>query len=188
MPESKGGDVVMPLNEYTKRERVYRAFTGEKRREEDTEALALWKSGSRSKSVVKFGAAHGLGDLVVGAGVYALVTSDFLNKIEWIRKYWWARSAFVVIAGWILYRKGHFLGGPLMATGGALFIQAYREYSAQNPQKDGAKKETKGVDEAGWPWERERWEVVEPRLEGWDRRNWDREAERIAERVYPRAA
>ncbi len=76
-----------------------------------------------------------------------------------------------------------------MATGAALFVQAWKEENAKEAaKKDGGKKEGAGVDEAGWPWERERWEFAEPRFEAGERRRWEREGERIAERVYPRAA
>jgi hypothetical protein len=186
----KGGDVVIPVAEYTKMQKVYNAVTSEERRAQDKEGIELFKGGSRAKGVMKIGAAHGLGDILAGGGIYALVTSDFFNKLEYVKKYWWLRPVLVLFAGWILYRKGSFLGGPILATGAALFVQAWRDEDAK-PKKDDSKKESKGIDDdAGWPWERDRWrwEREDPRFEAAERRHWEREGERIAERVYPRAA
>ncbi len=137
----------------------------EQRKAETEEGIELYKGGARAHGAMKVALSHGAGDFLAGGVLYALVTSDGFKKLDFVKKYWWALPLLVCIAGWALYRKLPWIGGAILGVGAGLFYQAYKDQDAKdklaknaaNPAA--AKPDGAGVgDDAGWPWERRRWE------------------------------
>jgi len=113
------------------------------------------------------------------------------SNVELFKKHWWAKPLLVCLAGVALFRNRNttFLGGAILGVGAGLAVQAYKDHSAKEKlaKAGGAgaeKKEGAGIDDAGWPWERRRWEVVEPARLVEPRRVWAPEGERVVERIY----
>ena len=165
----------------------------EGRRTETAGGIELFKTGTgvweKGKGAAMIGASHGLMDLLVGGGVYALATMKSISENSYIKSYWYARPALLGLLGWFMYRKGYAIAGAVLGTAAALFVHAYKFQQTLKPgYTANADKEVDTGEEAAFPWQRDRWEEPrgERRLEGEERRI--REAERTGRRVYDVAA
>jgi len=192
--------VVMPESQYRKdqalvsraKEVLGKTFgTSSEQVAETAEGMELWERGSRAKGGMKVAASYGAFDLLAGGALYALVTSDTFTNVKFFKEHWWAKPLLVALAGVALFRNRNtaFLGGAVLGVAGGLAYQAWRDHEAQQKQaKAGGagaeKKESAGIDDAGWPWERRRWDVVEPARLVEPRRFWAPEGERVVERIY----
>ena len=154
----------------------------------EAEAIEVYREGSKVRGALGFFGAQApiLAPIAIGALIYAVATSSYLDKIEMLKKHWVLKPLIIIALGYYLFRKNLPYALQVLAVGAALFVKAWKE----RPE---AAKETAGPDDedAG------RWE--------WDRRDDGRErederrhhvlsghrathnAERLADRIFEHA-
>jgi hypothetical protein len=170
------------------------------RQQGETAGIAALRAGKKGEGLMLVGGANApaLQSVIAGAGVYWLASSDFTKDIQVFKDHWWLKPLLIMGLGYWLWRRNNPWASAILASGSALFAQAWKS----RPE---SKKETSGPDEAGWwaegewhpherPWlerdyaERGRW-VETPaggRVFMIDGPN-ARAAERMAERIFEHA-
>jgi hypothetical protein len=181
---AKGAVVTVPEGKYEqmkKQAKAHREAVGHAERSAMTHA----RHGQVKHALMGLGGAYApvFEAVVTGAGLFWLVNSDTVTKIELFAKHFWLRGLLVIIGGFLLWRRGYTnVGIAVISTGAATLFADWKDSRK--------KKETAGPDEAGW-YGRE-WEF-EPR----DWREQERSelpegvrriGDRVFRRTYERAA
>jgi hypothetical protein len=154
----------------------------------EADAIQVYREGNKVDGALGVLGANAamLQPVLAGAVIYAVVTSDYFNKLELLKAHWSLKALLVMALGYYLFRKQSPWAQAVLAAGAILFVKAWKE----RPEKA---KEAAGPDDedAG------RWE--------WDRRDDGRErederrhhvlsghrathnAERLADRIFEHA-
>jgi len=173
-----------------------------RRPEGEAEAIEMYQGGHKAQGILGFAGAQApvLAPLLIGAVIYAVVTSEWFSKIEFLNKYWWIKPLGVFGAGYYLFRKRSPWAQAVLAASAIMFVKAWKE--RPEAAKDAKAKETSGVDDedAGrWEWDsREDWRDREDWRASRDAREADRRArylgegraspaERLADRLFEHA-
>ena len=170
-----------------------------RRPEGEAEAITIYKQGNKAQGVMSFAGAQApmLKPLLAGAVIYAVVTSEWIDKIEFLKKYWFLKPLLVLGLGYYLFRKNSPWAQAVLAAAAIMFVKAWKE----RPSDDKAKaKEAAGVDDedAGrWEWDRHEnwrerehlrdWRDAERRARFLGEHRAERNAERLAGRIFEHA-
>ena len=161
----------------------------------EAEAIEVYKSGDKAHGMLSFAGAQAplLHPVLAGAVIYAVVTSAYFDKLEFLKTHWLLKPLLVFVLGYYLFRKQSPWAQAVLAASAILFVKAWKE----RPQNA---KEAAGPDDedAGrWEWDRrESW-----RDRDRDRDEWrdsqrgrqmgegrsGRNAERLADRIFEHA-
>ena len=158
----------------------------------EAEAIEVYREGSKVRGALGFFGAQApiLAPIAIGALIYAVATSSYLDKIEMLKKHWVLKPLIIIALGYYLFRKNLPYALQVLAVGAALFVKAWKE----RPE---AAKETAGPDDedAGrWEWdrhdswrEREDWRAAERRAQLHSAHRAAHNAERLADRIFEHA-
>ena len=138
-----------------------------RRPEGEAEAIETYRGGNKAKGALGFLGAQApmLQPILAGAVIYALVTSDYFNKLEFLKVHWSLKALLVMALGYYLFRKQSPWAQAVLAAGAILFVKAWKERPERGKEAAGPDDEDAG-----------RWE--------WDRRDDWREREREDERRH----
>jgi uncharacterized membrane protein (GlpM family) len=153
----------------------------------EVEAMEVYKKGDKAQGMLSFAGAQAplLHPVLAGAAIYAVVTSAWFEKIEFLKKNWVLKPLLVFLLGYYLFRKNSPWAQAVLAASAILGVKAWNERSAQAKEAAGPDDEDAGR----WEWDRrddyrEREDWRDRRLgEGRSGRN----AERLADRIFEHA-
>ena len=165
-----------------------------RRPEGEAEAITIYKQGNKAQGVMSFAGAQApmLKPLLAGAVIYAVVTSEWIDKIEFLKKYWFLKPLLVLGLGYYLFRKNSPWAQAVLAAAAIMFVKAWKERPSDDKDKAKAK-EAAGLDDedAGrWEWDRhEDWREREAAQRGraLGEGRAERNAERLAGRIFEHA-
>ncbi|MEP7126324.1 MAG: hypothetical protein ABJE95_35660 [Byssovorax sp.] len=161
----------------------------------EAEAIEVYKQGDKAHGMLSFAGAQAplLHPVLAGAAIYALVTSSYFDKIEFLKNHWLLKPLLVFLLGYYLFRKQSPWAQAVLAASAILFVKAWKE----RPENA---KEAAGLDDedAGrWEWDRrESWRERERDREEWrdnprgrqmGEGRSGRNAERLADRIFEHA-
>ncbi len=154
----------------------------------EAEAMEVYREGDKAKGALGVLGANAamLQPILAGAVIYAVVTSDYFNKLELLKAHWSLKALLVMALGYYLFRKQSPWAQAVLAAGAILFVKAWKD----RPEKA---KEAAGPDDedAGrWEWDRrddgrEREEERRAHVLGGPRAAHN--AERLADRIFEHA-
>jgi hypothetical protein len=159
----------------------------------EAEAIEVYKKGDKAQGMLSFAGAQAplLHPVLAGAAIYAVVTSSWFEKIEFLKKNWVLKPLLVFLLGYYLFRKSSPWAQAVLAASAILFVKAWKDRPEQ------AAKEAAGPDDedAGrWEWdrrddyrEREDWRGAEGGARGLGEGRSSRNAERLADRIFEHA-
>ena len=154
----------------------------------EAEAIALYRQGNKGEGTLGVLGANAamLQPVLAGAVIYAVVTSDYFNKLELLKAHWSLKALLVMALGYYLFRKQSPWAQAVLAAAAILFVKAWKE----RPDKP---KEAAGPDDedAGrWEWDRRddgREREDERRAHALGGHRASHNAERLADRIFEHA-
>lgn len=152
----------------------------------EAEAIEVYKQGHTGQGMLSFAGAQAplLHPVLAGAAIYALVTSDWFEKIEFLKKNWLLKPLLVFLLGYYLFRKSSPWAQAVLAASAILFVKAWKERPA--PAKEAAGPDDE--DAGRWEWDRrEDGREAERRAHVLGDGRAGRNAERLADRIFEHA-
>lgn len=163
----------------------------------EVEAIEVYKKGDKAQGMLGFAGAQAplLHPVLAGAAIYAVVTSAWFEKIEFLKKNWVLKPLLVFLLGYYLFRKSSPWAQAVLAASAILFIKAWKERPEQ-AAKEAAGADDEDEDAGRWEWdrrddyrdrEREGWRDGDRRARGLGEGRSGRNAERLADRIFEHA-
>jgi hypothetical protein len=160
----------------------------------EAEAIEVYKKGDKAHGMLSFAGAQAplLHPVLAGAAIYAVVTSAWFEKIEFLKKNWVLKPLLVFLLGYYLFRKSSPWAQAVLAASAILFVKAWKERPESGKEAAGPDDEDAGR----WEWdrrddwrdrEREDWRDSERRTRHLGEGRSGRNAERLADRIFEHA-
>ena len=158
----------------------------------EAEAIEVYKQGNKAEGILGFAGAQApmLQPVLVGAAIYALVVSDWFEKIDFLKKHWLLKPLLVFLLGYYLFRKNSPWAPAVLAASGIMLVKVWKE----RPEAKDTTTSGPDDEEAGrWEWDRyddgrarEPWRE-ERRARYLAEARAERNAERLADRIFEHA-